>query len=134
MTQTSFAINEGLDPESTDVLKEHCEDEEKETPLRADLEDAGAEMGMLINDADDSKDFDEEEITFPESSHSFFFTHPVRSIPFVFSLVITAVSYTCLIIALIDNITHNTIPANVAISVKAAQYIGEFICNHIVMS
>ena len=84
-------------------------------------------MGLLISDTDDAKDGVGEEITFPESSHSFLFTESVTSIPFFFSLVIATMSYLCLIIAFIDNFNNMDIPVNVTTSVRVAQYMGELL-------
>ncbi|KAL7553920.1 hypothetical protein ACHAWF_017444 [Thalassiosira exigua] len=65
----------------------------------------------------------EEDLTLPESTHSFLFTEPVYSIPFLFSLGIAAISYACLILALLNNLTTGHIPANVDLSVRIAQYL-----------
>ena len=85
-----------------------------------------AEMGMLINETDDTKGGDGSEIFIPESTHSFLFTEPLTSFPFLSSLLIVIMSFVCLCIAFIDNIRHLDIPANVALSVRVAQYMGEF--------
>lgn len=109
------------DPQSSTLFKHDDEDPPQSTA------DAGkaAEMGMLIKEVDDTKCDIEGELTIPESTHSFLFTEPVTSLPFLFSLYIVVMSYGCLIIALIDNLAHNDTPENVEISVRIAQYMGE---------
>ena len=107
------------DPQSSTLFKHDDEDPPQSTA------DAGkaAEMGMLINDVDDTKSDVQGELSIPESTHSFLFTEPVTSPPFLFSLYIAVMSYGCLIIAFIDNVKHNDVPENVEISVRIAQYM-----------
>ncbi|KAL7533329.1 hypothetical protein ACHAXR_009453 [Thalassiosira sp. AJA248-18] len=83
------------------------------------------ETGVSTNDGDDddSQDFREESLTLPESTHSFLFTEPVCSVPFLFSLGIAAISYGCLALALINNVKSGYIPTNVVVSVRVAQYL-----------
>ena len=132
MTTSSIAIvDEQLDadPESEDAFIEKEQAQDPPSNANAEPNDAAvAEMGMLISATDDTKDSNGGEIfdiSFPESTHSFLFTHPVNSVPFVFALMIAGVSSACLIIALIDNLKHSEIPVNVTTSVRAAQYMGE---------
>lgn len=119
------------DPESPNFSNENengfDENENGKEPIKSGATSTAAEMGMLISDTDDPKDGDGEEITFPESSHSFLFTEKVTSLPFVFSLVIVLMSYLCLIIAFIDNYKQLDIPVNVTHSVRVAQYMGELL-------
>jgi hypothetical protein len=110
------------DPQSSTLFKHDDEDPPRSTE---DAAGKAAEMGMLINDVDDTKC--DGELTIPESTHSFLFTEPVTSLPFLFSLYIAVMSYGCLIIALIDNLAHNDVPENVEISVRIAQYMGELL-------
>jgi hypothetical protein len=120
-TTSSISITQDQsDPEAPGFV----ENENEPSPTSGD--NKVAEMGMLINDTDATKDSDGTELTFPESTHSFLFTEPITSFPFLFSLLIVTMSFACLIIALIDNIKHNDIPVNVDSSVRAAQYMGEF--------
>ncbi|KAL7549674.1 LOW QUALITY PROTEIN: hypothetical protein ACHAWF_012944, partial [Thalassiosira exigua] len=68
-------------------------------------------------------DIRDEALTLPESTHSFLFTELVRSVPFVFGVGIAAMSYACLVLALINHLTRGSIPANVDWSVRTAQYL-----------
>jgi len=61
-------------------------------------------------------------LTLPESTYSFLFTECVCSVPYVFSLIIAAVSYACLSLALCNNISNGIIPIDVDLSVRIAQY------------
>ncbi|KAL7533728.1 hypothetical protein ACHAXR_006358 [Thalassiosira sp. AJA248-18] len=81
------------------------------------------EMGVSINDVANSKNSSEGALKLPESTHSFLFTEPVCSIPFLFSLGIAAISYGCLALALVYNVKHGCIPTNVVSSVRVAQYL-----------
>lgn len=130
MTTTSISIAPE-DPESLNFSNENeigfDENENGQESTASGAANTAAEMGMLISDTADDKDGDGEEITFPESSHSFLFTEPVKSIPFVFGLVIVTMSYLCLIIAFIDNFKQLEIPVNVSPSVRVAQYMGELL-------
>ena len=86
-------------------------------------------MGIAANNTDtDNNDLkqstaDEEALTLPESTHSFLFTEPINSIPFYFSVGIAAMSYACLILALINNLQNGDVPANVSKAVRIAQYL-----------
>ena len=88
------------------------------------------EIGVSIQSRDDYnnkiKKYDHESFTLPESTHSLLFTEPIRSMPFVFSIGIAAMSYASLSLALCNNIAIGTVPANVDISVKLAQYLCEY--------
>eukprot|EP00984_Skeletonema_dohrnii_P028459 scaffold18452_cov71-Skeletonema_dohrnii-CCMP3373.AAC.1 len=130
MTATSISIAQ--DPESpgfneNSFNKNGFNENGQETPPQSGTTNAVAEMGMLINGTDDAKDGEGNEIIFPESSHSFLFTEPVKSIPFVFSLLIASMTYACLFIALINNVVNKDVPVNVSTCVRAAQYIGELL-------
>ena len=91
------------------------------------------EIGVSIQSIDDYniKKYDHESFTLPESTHSLLFTEPIRSMPFVFSIGIAAMSYASLSLALCNNIAIGTVPANVDISVKLAQYLCEYILTSI---
>mmetsp|Transcript_9587 Transcript_9587/g.16316 ORF Transcript_9587/g.16316 Transcript_9587/m.16316 type:complete len:607 (-) Transcript_9587:340-2160(-) len=119
MTTTSISIAQ--DPESPGFNENSFNENGQETPPQTI--NTVAEMGMLINGTDDAKDGGGNEINFPESSHSFLFTEPVKSIPFVFSLLIACMTYACLCIALFDN-ANKDVPVNVSSCVRAAQYMG----------
>ena len=69
----------------------------------------------------------EEVITLPESTHSFLFTEPINSLPFAFAIGIAVISYTCLALALQNNLKCGVIPSNVDISVRVAQYLSVLI-------
>ena len=85
-------------------------------------------MGIAANTDTDNNDLkqstaDEEALTLPESTHSFLFTEPINSIPFYFGVGIAAMSYACLILALINNLQNGDVPANVSKAVRIAQYL-----------
>ena len=88
-------------------------------------------MSISIREGDDNDDTkstyeycnEEEPITIPQSTHSLLFTEDINSLPFLFSLYITVISYICLILALINNLQNGKIPANVDLSVRIAQYM-----------
>ena len=69
----------------------------------------------------------EEVITLPESTHSFLFTEPVNSLLFAFAIGIAVIGYTCLALALQNNLKCGIIPSNVDISVRVAQYLSVLI-------
>jgi len=85
-----------------------------------------ARMDVSISERDYTKGF-EMPVTIPESTHTFLFSEDVNSVPFAFSLVIAAISYTLLIMALIYNLNKGTIPKNVVGPVAVAQYMGVLI-------
>ena len=65
-----------------------------------------------------------------QSTNSFLFTEPTCSMPFLFALGIVAISYTCLILALFNNIAEDNspwnplnIPVGVSLDVRVAQYL-----------
>jgi hypothetical protein len=71
-----------------------------------------------------------EVLTLPHSTHCFLFTEPMGSIPFLFGLVIAAMTYTCLALALTNSFENDgalPIPYNVVTSVRIAQYLAIFI-------
>merc|ERR1719491_245099 len=87
-----------------------------------------ARMDVSISERDTSYTGEfEMPVTIPESTHTFLFSEDVNSVPFAFSLVIAVISYTCLIMALINNLNKGTIPTNVVVSVAVAQYMGVLI-------
>eukprot|EP00581_Thalassiosira_minuscula_P019092 CAMPEP_0183727618 /NCGR_PEP_ID=MMETSP0737-20130205/25966_1 /TAXON_ID=385413 /ORGANISM="Thalassiosira miniscula, Strain CCMP1093" /LENGTH=519 /DNA_ID=CAMNT_0025959303 /DNA_START=53 /DNA_END=1609 /DNA_ORIENTATION=+ len=72
----------------------------------------------------------EEPIMLTQSTHSFMFTEPTNSVPFLFSFVIIGISYACLLLALFNNIYEDNgpgnffnVPVGVTIDVKIAQYL-----------
>jgi len=67
-------------------------------------------------------------IILQESTHTLLFTEPIKSIPFIFSVLIATLSILCLLLALMNNgVTSKAIkyviPANVTTACKVAQYI-----------
>ena len=77
-----------------------------------------------------STEYEEEALTLPESTHSFLFTEPAGSAPFLFGLIITAMTYACLVLAFLNNFRNDgtlPIPYNVAPAVRIAQYLAIFI-------
>ncbi|KAL7549956.1 hypothetical protein ACHAWF_013212 [Thalassiosira exigua] len=70
----------------------------------------------------------QEAITLPQSTHTLLFTERVCSVPFGFALLILAVSVTCLVLALWDNLDGQTtwsplnVPPNVTSPVRVAKY------------
>ena len=72
----------------------------------------------------------EEPIMLTQSTHSFLFTEPAFSGPFNFALFIVSISYTCLILALYNNVIQNfnkgnpfSVPVGVTIDVRISQYL-----------
>ena len=64
------------------------------------------------------------------STHSFLFTERTCSTPFNFGLAVMSVSYTCLLLALVNNLYDNyspdnpfAVPVRVSTDVKIAQYL-----------
>mmetsp|Transcript_35784 Transcript_35784/g.58311 ORF Transcript_35784/g.58311 Transcript_35784/m.58311 type:complete len:644 (-) Transcript_35784:81-2012(-) len=97
---------------------------------------AGVESGAVgsgngnKNSVDQSIIGYEEPILLTQSTHSFLFTEPICSLPFSFALGIVAISYTCLILALFNNIAEDNssrnffnVPVGVTLDVKIAQYL-----------
>ena len=65
-----------------------------------------------------------------QSTHSFLFTEPTCSVPFWFAMVVIAISYTCLLLALFNNLFDDyspgnplSVPVGVPFYVKIAQYL-----------
>ena len=69
----------------------------------------------------------DEKLQLPHTTHSFLFTEPVTSLPFVFGAGIAVISYACLSLALCNNLSSGKVPANVDISVRIAQSLSIFI-------
>ncbi|KAL7526685.1 hypothetical protein ACHAWF_001874 [Thalassiosira exigua] len=98
---------------------------------RAGAADAGAAAVTV----DDSKAVDqslggyEDPITLTQSTHSLLFTEKTRSIPFAFSFAIMVMTYTCLVLALLNNVggwyprNRFNVPVGVTLDVKIAQYL-----------
>ena len=63
-----------------------------------------------------------EAITLPQSTHTLLFTEHVFSLPFGFAFLILILSIGCLALALTDNLDGGTVPPNVSLSVRIAQY------------
>ena len=70
-----------------------------------------------INDDDDDDDDGEDPLCLTQSIHSFLFTEPISSLPFWFGIIIAAMSYTCLILALLNNAADS----------KAGNLLNEFV-------
>ena len=80
-----------------------------------------------------------EPMTLPKSTHTLLFSEPICSFPFVFAVVIALVCFSCLGLALVNNLFKeapggwnnpnlargivDSIPANVTMSVRASQYL-----------
>lgn len=76
----------------------------------------------------------EEPIMITQSTHSFLFTEQTCSLPFNFALTVLGISYTCLILALLNNLFYNyssdnplSVPVGVTPDVKIAQYLSVLI-------
>ena len=71
----------------------------------------------------------EDPIMLTQSTHSFLFTEPTCSVPFNFSILVIVISYTCLLLALFNNIGNSepgnplNVPVGVTVEVKIAQYL-----------
>jgi hypothetical protein len=82
---------------------------------------------------DDVDGIEEEAITFPQSTHSWLFTQHLLSLPFWFSVGIVALSYTCLILALVNIFEEWSpdnpfnVPYQVQPTVRIAQYLAMII-------
>lgn len=81
------------------------------------------------NDEDDDDDDGEEPICLSQSTHSFLFTEPICSLPFWFALIIAAMSYACLLLAMMNTLSDGeegnqlNVPVQVSKSVRGAQYL-----------
>ena len=68
-------------------------------------------------------------IRLPQSTHSLLFTEKVLSLPFGFAFVVLCGSFSCLLLALWDNLSGSSpenplnVPANVSVQVRAAQFL-----------
>jgi len=100
-----------------------------------DVKDNGEEVEDLYRN-------EVEPVNLPQSTHTLFFTQPVRSIPFGFALLIVVISIMCLSMAFTDNLgiglnflnfsglppgNKFSVPVNVSLPVRIAQYLGIFI-------
>ena len=72
----------------------------------------------------------EDPIMLTESTHSFLFTEPTCSLPFCFAIIIVTISYTCLILALVNALASDwspenpfNVPVGVTTDVRIAQYL-----------
>lgn len=72
----------------------------------------------------------DEPIMLTQSTHSFLFTEPTRSLPFVFAILVVIISYVCLLLALFNNLYQDwspdnpfNVPVGVTLDVKIAQYL-----------
>ncbi|KAL7539202.1 hypothetical protein ACHAXR_009093 [Thalassiosira sp. AJA248-18] len=87
-----------------------------------------AEEGVPANGniSDDDVEY-HEMIEIPQSTHSLLFTENVMSVPFAFAATVYVVSMSCLLLALLDNLSGGSkdnplnVPANVSPAVRAAQ-------------
>lgn len=99
---------------------------------------AGVDDSMMRGstiDGDGKGTYDPVPIQLPQSTHSLLFTEPIWSVPFAFSIAILALSITCLVLAIIDNLerlgyyqylrgtSDMHVPANVSRAVRMAQYL-----------
>lgn len=101
----------------------------EQSPSGAHASRAGAES-RPFGRAEESIIGYEEPIVLTQSTHSYLFTEPPCTLPFNFSLGIIAISYTCLLLALFNNIIEENSPGNplnvppgVTKDVKTAQYL-----------
>jgi hypothetical protein len=97
---------------------------------------AGDELGT--DDVDSKPPLDlgrstlgyDEPIMLTQSTHSFLFTEPTCSLPFVFAILVIIISYVCLLLALVNNLLVDwssdnlfNVPVGVTLDVKIAQYL-----------
>ena len=74
--------------------------------------------------------YEEEALKLPHCTHSFLFTEPVGSIPFLFGLIIAAMTHACLALNLANSFDDDgtlPIPYNVVESMRIAQYLAIFV-------
>ena len=77
--------------------------------------------------------YEEEAITFPQSTHSWLFTESICSLPFTFALGIVSLSYISLILALLNIFEDGepgnrfNVPVSCSTTVRIAQYIAMII-------
>jgi hypothetical protein len=97
---------------------------------RNNLTPAPQIIGPLRSDGSSTLFGFEEPIKLTQSTYSFLFTEPALSLPFVFAVAILLISYTCLLLALVDNIFIGytpenplSVPVGVTAVVKTAQYL-----------
>ena len=92
--------------------------------------------GQAGDDVDDSKPAGrstlgyDEPIMLTQSTHSFLFTEPTCSLPFIFAILVIIISYVCLLLALVNNLLVDwssdnpfNVPVGVTLDVKIAQYL-----------
>ena len=128
---SSFHLEDGL--ESSDQLLENDSDnndtqsQNNNIDEPQDNEQAVITTPLRLTETDDVKDssstYEEEPLTIPQSTHSFLFTEPPNTMPFYFGLGIAVMSFTCLILALVDNVQNGEVPFNVNVTVRIAQYL-----------
>ena len=126
---SSFHLEDGL--ESSVQLLEDGSDNDTQSHNNNNNEPQDNEQAVIttplrLSETDDIKEssnYEEEPLTIPQSTHSFLFTEPATTMPFYFGLGISVMSFTCLILALVDNVHNGEIPYNVPISVRIAQYL-----------
>lgn len=129
---TAAAARPDAGPTTRDVRRRRGIEDAKES-----AEDVGGGGGG-IDDDDDDGDPDEsvaEPIALPQSTHTLLFTQPAASFPFVFAIAVALVCCSCLVMALLNNLTGGGgdgddkrgdfigVPANVGYAVIAAQYL-----------
>ena len=127
---SSFHLEDGL--ESSDQLLEN-DSNNNDTQSQNNInepqdnnEQAVITTPLRLSETDDVKEssnYEEEPLTIPQSTHSFLFTEPPTTLPFYFGLAISVMSFTCLILALVDNVQNGEVPFNVNVSVRIAQYL-----------
>jgi len=124
---SSFHLEDGL--ESSDQLSDNNDTQSQNNNIidePQDNEQAVITTPLRLSETDDVKEsstYEEEPLTIPQSTHSFLFTEPPNTMPFYFGLGIAVMSFTCLILALVDNVQNGEVPFNVNVSVRIAQYL-----------
>jgi len=105
---TTTAARSGAGPTTGDVRRRRGIEDAKES-----AEDVGGGGGGGIDDDDDDDDGDDgdpdesvaEPIALPQSTHTLLFTQPATSFPFVFAIAVALVCCSCLVMALLNNLT-----------------------------
>ena len=131
--RTTTAARSDAGPTTRDVRRRRGIEDAK-----VSAEDVGGGGGGIDDDDDDDDDGDPDEsvaepIALPQSTHTLLFTQPATSFPFVFAIAVALVCCSCLVMALLNNLTSGGgddkrgdfigMPANVGYAVIAAQYL-----------
>lgn len=73
-------------------------------------------------------------MTLPASTHTLLHTEPINSVAFLFSLGIAALSASCLLLVLANELSKGQqgnlldVPTGVSSGVRGAQFCGKFVC------